>query len=211
MRQSVKGWPRNWHTHRVVRTKPADQRREELLDAAQASFLERGIAATTVDHIAAGAGVAKGTFYLYFRSRADVLTAVQRRYGDRFVAQLVAAIAEAGDDWGAKLDGCVRVGLQNHQVERALHDVLFISAPPERGAELDHALDDLIGVFQALLADGVAAGAYEVDDIDTTAVLLFNTLHGVFNPIWLGAAPLDEGRLVAAARTLFRRTVNYQP
>lgn len=211
MRQSVKGWPRNWHTHRVVRTKPADQRREELLDAAQASFLERGIAATTVDHIAAGAGVAKGTFYLYFRSRADVLTAVQRRYGDCFVAQLVAAIAEAGDDWGAKLDGCVRVGLQNHQVERALHDVLFISAPPERGAELDHALDDLVGVFQALLADGVAAGAYEVDDIDTTAVLLFNTLHGVFNPIWLGASPFDEDRLAAAARTLFRRTVNYHP
>jgi AcrR family transcriptional regulator len=210
MRQSVKGWPRSWHTHQVVRTKPADQRREELLDAAQASFLERGIAATTVDHIAAGAGVAKGTFYLYFRSRADVLTAVQRRYGDRFVAQLVAAIAEAGDDWGAKLDGCVRVGLQNHQVERALHDVLFISAPPERGPELDHALDDLIGVFQRLLADGVAAGAYDVDDIDTTAVLLFNTLHGVFNPIWLGASPLDEDRLTAAARTLFRRTVNYQ-
>jgi AcrR family transcriptional regulator len=210
MRQSVKGSPRSWHTHQVVRTKPADQRREELLDAAQASFLERGIAATTVDHIAAGAGVAKGTFYLYFRSRADVLTAVQRRYGDRFVAQLVAAIAEAGDDWGAKLDGCVRVGLQNHQVERALHDVLFISAPPERGPELDHALDDLIGVFQRLLADGVAAGAYDVDDIDTTAVLLFNTLHGVFNPIWLGASPLDEDRLTAAARTLFRRTVNYQ-
>jgi hypothetical protein len=70
-----------------------------------------------------------------------------------------------------------------------LHDVLFISAPPERGPELDHALDDLIGVFQRLLADGVAAGAYDVDDIGTTAVLLVNTLHGVFNPIWLGASP----------------------
>jgi AcrR family transcriptional regulator len=196
-----------WQTRAVVRTKPADQRREELLDAAQASFLDRGIAATTVDHIAAGAGVAKGTFYLYFRSRVDVLTAVQRRYSDRFVDRLTEAIAAAGDDWGAKLDACVEAGLRDHQSERALHDVLFISSPPDPSPELDHALDDLIGVFRDLLAGGVAAGAYDVDDVDATAMLLFNTVHGVFNPIWIGTAPLDEGRLTAAARTLYRRTV----
>lgn len=217
MRQSVKDFFRAgppswscrvvWHTPGVVRTKPATQRRGELLDAAQASFLERGIAATTVDHIAAGAGVAKGTFYLYFRSRADVLAAVQQRYNERFVRQMREAVAAAGDDWGAKLDACVEATLRDHIAERPLHDVLFISSPPEPGVDLDHAPDDLVGVLRDLLAAGVAAGAYAVDDIETTAILMFNMVHGVFDPIWAGSEPLDEAVLVAAARTLYRRAV----
>jgi len=196
-----------WHTPPVARTKPADERREELLDAAEASILERGITATTVDHVTTGAGVAKGTFYLYFKTKADVVAAVQRRYNDRFVEQLRRAIAAAGDDWAARLDACVEAGLHDHQAERRLHDALFLHTRPEPGPDLDDALDDLVGVFRDLLVEGVAAGAYDVADVDTTAVLLFNTLHGVYDPIWLGARTPDEPRLVAAARTIYRRSV----
>lgn len=190
----------------MSRTKPADQRREDLLDAAQASFVERGVAATTIDHITSGAGVAKGTFYLYFRSRDDIVTAVQRRYGQRFVDQLRGAIDRAGDDWAAKLDACVDAALRHHHSERATHDVLFVHVPTTDAVDGD-GVDELTAVFGDLLRSGVAAGAYRVDDVDPTAVLLFNTLHGVYNPIWTGSEPFDDDRLIAAARTIFRRAV----
>lgn len=195
------------HFRVVVRTKPADQRREELLDSAEASFLERGISATTIDHVTQGAGVAKGTFYLYFRSRADVVAAVQRRYGERFAHQIQEALDAAGDDWGAKLDACVDTTLRDHQAGRALHDALFHDVPPDPSDELDEAVDDFVAVFRDLLSAGVAAGAYDVDDVDITAVLLVNTLHGIFDPLWVGSKPLDEVRLMATARRIFRRTV----
>lgn len=195
----------------MPRTKPADQRRDELLDAAEAAFIEHGITATTVDHITSGAGVAKGTFYLYFQSRADVVQAVQLRYGERFVRRLQGAIAGAGDDWSAKLDAVVEAGLDDHRDGRPLHDVLFVHAPPEPSDDLDDSVDRLVAVLRDLLDAGVAAGAYDVDDTSTTAMLLFNTLHGVYNPIWAGTPPADDTTIAAAAQALFRRTVGLAP
>jgi AcrR family transcriptional regulator len=57
------------------RTKPPEVRREEIMDAAQRLFLRQGVAATTIDDVAAGADVAKGTVYLHFTSKQTLLAA----------------------------------------------------------------------------------------------------------------------------------------
>ena len=49
------------------------EKKQNLLDAAYALFTEKGVAKTSVDEIVRGANVAKGTFYLYFRDKGDVL------------------------------------------------------------------------------------------------------------------------------------------
>jgi AcrR family transcriptional regulator len=48
-------------------------RRSQLLDAARERFGKHGLAGTTVDGIARSAGVAKGTVYLYYKSKEDIL------------------------------------------------------------------------------------------------------------------------------------------
>lgn len=48
-------------------------RPRELLDAALAVFVEKGFAAARAEEIAARAGVSKGTLYLYFDSKEDLL------------------------------------------------------------------------------------------------------------------------------------------
>ena len=53
-----------------------DSRPAELLDAATELFVERGFAATRLDDVAARAGVSKGTLYLYYKNKADLLKAV---------------------------------------------------------------------------------------------------------------------------------------
>lgn len=45
----------------------------KLLDAAYNLFIEKGITATAIDEIVKKAGVAKGTFYLYFKDKEDIL------------------------------------------------------------------------------------------------------------------------------------------
>lgn len=50
-----------------------DFRRTQILDAARQCFVRHGIAGTTVDDIARGAGVAKGTVYLYYKSKDEIL------------------------------------------------------------------------------------------------------------------------------------------
>jgi AcrR family transcriptional regulator len=51
----------------------SERTRAAIRDAANRLFIERGVDRTTVDAICAAAGVSKGTFYLYFRRREDLL------------------------------------------------------------------------------------------------------------------------------------------
>ncbi len=53
-------------------------RPQELLDAALVLFGEKGFAATRTEEVAARAGVSKGTLYLYYPSKEELLKAVIR-------------------------------------------------------------------------------------------------------------------------------------
>ncbi|GAB6135865.1 TetR/AcrR family transcriptional regulator [Thermococcus prieurii] len=54
-------------------TKSPGKTREKLVSSAMELFAKKGFDKTTVDEIVAKAGVAKGTFYLYFKSKDDLI------------------------------------------------------------------------------------------------------------------------------------------
>lgn len=58
------------------RQRRKEARPSELLDAALALFVEKGFAATRAEEVAVRAGVSKGTLYLYFPSKEELLKAV---------------------------------------------------------------------------------------------------------------------------------------
>ena len=65
----------------MISNEPSHRRRkearpQELLDAALALFVEKGFAATRAEEVAARAGVSKGTLYLYYPSKEELLKAV---------------------------------------------------------------------------------------------------------------------------------------
>lgn len=67
-----------------------DARPSELLAAALELFVERGYAGTKLDEVAARAGVSKGTLYLYFDNKEELLKAVVRE-------SIVRNIADAAE------------------------------------------------------------------------------------------------------------------
>lgn len=68
--------------HQPLVTAKHERRKEarpgELLDAALDLFVEKGFAATRAEEVAARAGVSKGTLFLYFQSKEELLKAVVR-------------------------------------------------------------------------------------------------------------------------------------
>jgi AcrR family transcriptional regulator len=66
----------------------------ELTVVAQDLFLEQGYAATTVDQIAAAAGMSKRTFFRYFPSKDDLVIGKYDLFGDRIAEALDARPAE---------------------------------------------------------------------------------------------------------------------
>lgn len=56
-----------------------EQRRNDIIDAAEAVFFEKGIETATMDDVANAAELSKGTLYLYFNSKDDLLHAIIHR------------------------------------------------------------------------------------------------------------------------------------
>ena len=138
--------------------------RGDIVRAAIGVFERLGADATRIEDLLEAAGVARRTFYKYFRGKDDVLTAVY----DMVTRELVAAIAShtvaSGDPVAgirATLDIYLGFHADNHRILRVLI---------ERGFQSDSALaplrkrfrDDLVDVldlaFQA--AGGVALDRY---------------------------------------------------
>ena len=70
---------------RMSRARESSQaiaRRSDLLAAARAIFSERGYHETTVEDITRAAGVAKGTFYLYFSEKREIFLEIIRELLD---------------------------------------------------------------------------------------------------------------------------------
>ena len=53
--------------------------REQLLDAAERVFRERGVTRTSLAEVAAAAGVTRGAVYWHFRDKADLFDAMCER------------------------------------------------------------------------------------------------------------------------------------
>lgn len=67
-------------TRPALRQRRKDARPHELLEAALALFVEKGFAATRAEEVAQRAGVSKGTLYLYYASKEELLKAVIEQY-----------------------------------------------------------------------------------------------------------------------------------
>ncbi|MBB5079364.1 TetR/AcrR family transcriptional regulator [Nonomuraea endophytica] len=179
----------------MARARPAGQRRAQLLDAAEALMLRAGVESLTVDDVTAAAGVAKGTFYLHFSSKDDLVGALRDRYVERFAARQIQIAGSA--DGVERVERWMLAGIAEYLGDMRLHDVLFhSSARPERPGP-----NPAVEAIVALLADAGAA----VPDPEATAVVLYHVMHGSADHVY--HFPGDRERLMAEAARLCRALV----
>ena len=87
-------------TERKEREK--EHRKEEILDAAQKLFFEKGLTTATMDEIAEAAELSKGTLYLYYKSKEDMYLAVMMR-GMEVLYKIYEPIVSSNDTSVQKL------------------------------------------------------------------------------------------------------------
>ena len=179
---------------RRPRTKPPEQRRDELLNAAESLFLAQGFGATTIDQITAAALVAKGTFYLYFKSKDEVRAALGDRFARDHLARIKAAIArKALNDWKGKLSAWATATVSFYLDSIKLHDVLFYEGrSPTREGLVDNIL---ITHLAEMLQKGAEAKAWSIDDARSAAVFLFSGIHGVVDDAYSKERKVNRRRL----------------
>lgn len=86
-------------------------RREDLLAAAAACFVDAGLRRTTMEDVARAAGAGKATLYRYFANKDALIDALLAREGDRFQRRLQRSVA-AADTVLAGLEEAFVVGIR---------------------------------------------------------------------------------------------------
>jgi TetR/AcrR family acrAB operon transcriptional repressor len=147
-------------TRRAVRRQP-EVSRGGILDAALACFTERGYHATSVDDIAARAGLSKGAIYWHFDGKRELFLALVDRVQEAN-DELARAVASAAD-WRAGLDELFArapelIQRQLPLVRVSLEYIAQGGADRDLRDRAERKLDRWIEVVEVQLARGVAAG-----------------------------------------------------
>lgn len=157
------------------RREPADVRRTQILDGAARVFVEQGIDASMAE-VAQVAGVAKGTVYLYFASKAELLAELRVRYLERFAATVDDALSRLGTPTArAAIEQFAACLFDWSQENAALHHVLFHAA----GVSEEDAFERGRALMSELVHRGVDSGELRTVDPDLTAQFLLDGLHGL--------------------------------
>jgi AcrR family transcriptional regulator len=155
------------------------------VDASFTLFMEKGVAATSVDDIVTRASVAKGTFYLYFSTKEDVVNAVAERIVDRVAAIVGAAASAPAASPAARL---LSLGRAIDQVGGDPHEreIIEVFHRPENRAIHDRLSERitrrLIPTVASLIAEGIEEGTFSRQDPDLAAAFVlatFGSLHDV--------------------------------
>ena len=141
--------------------------REAILDAAIRLVEHYGYRKTTMDDLAREANVGKGTLYLYFRSKEDVVLSVGDRINERLRAQL-EAIADSAAPAVERIRQILRTRIL-YRLDRVveLHQgpsVLYHDLWPALASRRDQYDEAEAAVLERVIRDGIARGELTCPD-----------------------------------------------
>jgi AcrR family transcriptional regulator len=153
-------------------------RRTALLEAGREVLAEKGLEAAKVSDIVARAGVAQGTFYLYFPSKLSLVVALVEAMNTDTMAEVTEAVASA-PSLGAAIDAAVAASFTAMERFRdVLGIVLSTSNLVEIRAECYRLFDPIVAYVSQLIRDGQARGEiYPTVDPAISARLIIHLIE----------------------------------
>jgi AcrR family transcriptional regulator len=154
-------------------------RRSEILAAATKLFGNKGFDATLMDEIAKVAGLAKGTLYLYFKSKDDIYQAVVRQALAE-VDELTRQHVDAAPGFRGRYAAFIRVRIAYWQDQNVLYRVILSMgrAPQYRKKSIGWQREAVVYLAD-LLEQGAAEGSIPQQDFLAVAWTTMDAIRGV--------------------------------
>jgi len=156
-----------------------EERKDRILEAAVELFRQYGFKKTSLEEIAAAAGVSKATLYHYVDGKDELFGEVVRKFHGEFVSDLKSQLA-------LERTPMAKVRRYAHElVERSKLLHRFLGPPGDGGRvpvefkHLKRCAEIEISILQEILSEGMASGHFREMDLDSVAVLLFSTFRGL--------------------------------
>jgi TetR/AcrR family transcriptional regulator len=164
-----------------------EHRREEIIDAAQKIFFQKGLQIATMDEIAEAAELSKGTLYIYYKSKEDLYLAVMMRgmdtlhemfsrvlSADHPTLKTIAHLGEAYYEFFKEHRNYYRMFyfFENPQVHKQVSEEMLQSCAGHNGKVWTIVID--------LINRGIEEGVIQSDiDPKQAAVILWATSNGL--------------------------------
>jgi AcrR family transcriptional regulator len=154
-------------------------RRSEILTAATEVFAAKGFDDTLMEEIARAAGLAKGTLYLYFKSKDEIYQAVVRQTLDE-VDELTRQHVEASPSFADRYAAFIRVRIAFWQDHHMLYRVILSMgrAPSYRQQSIGWQRE-AVEYLASLLEQGATAGEFPAQDFLPAAWTTMDAIRGV--------------------------------
>ena len=166
---------------RAKRDEDKQQRRLEIMDAAERLFRERPDGLASMDELAEAAGLAKGTLYLYFRSKEEIYTEIRATAIRGAISRLEAIIARGGPP-SETLDAAIR-DLVGHIFDELDRFANVLRADSRLSAESRTLIRGLQREYERLMRGiierGVREGAFAPRDPSVMTFTLLRACLGV--------------------------------
>ncbi|HKV34371.1 MAG TPA: TetR/AcrR family transcriptional regulator [Pyrinomonadaceae bacterium] len=174
---------------------PKEAVRESILDATDRLLARFGYRKMTVEDIAAEAGIGKGTIYLHFNSKEEVVLSHVDRIVDRLKQQHLAVIARSKHTALERIRQMLlaRVLFRFDSIQhytQSLNDLLAALRPGLLARRARY-FEEEAQIFAEVLAEGRASGEFEMKDALGTARALLEATNGLL-PYSLSTTELGE-------------------
>ena len=173
--------------------------RESILDATDRLLARYGYTKLTMDDLAREVGIGKGTIYLHFRSKEELVLSHIDRIVERVKAEMTT-IAGSGGDPGARLRRMllarvlIRFDSVQHYTE-SLSDVLA-AIRPTLLARRKRYFEEEAAILAKVLEEGARGGAFALDDAEGAAEALLTATNALL-PYSLSRRELGERKDLA--------------
>ena len=148
-----------------------ERRRQELLKIAYRMFIEKGYENTSIDEIIAEAGIAKGTYYYYFKSKEATLEAVIDMMLEEEVGR-AKEVLEASLPVPQKLVSVI-YSLRPVQDEQGIIDVLEAKENIVMHEKISRRIvEEAVPLLTEVVKEGISQGIFECDYIEERIKML---------------------------------------
>ncbi len=168
--------------------------RSALLERAERTVREHGVAALSLRELARDTGVSHGAPRRHFADRRTLLHALAEGGFERLGRELAAAVLAAGAGFGARLQALAHAYVNFATRDAALLELMFASKHREGAQDTREAADRAFAIPLGVIAAAQAEGEAVAGDAEAMARVAFATLHGLatmVNGEMLGGDDLD--------------------
>lgn len=187
------------------------EKKQKLLETAFQLFRSAGVSSTAIDDVVKSAGIARGTFYLYFKDKSDLLEQLIMYKSTETMKEILVYARQAMTDEAAEFDVTVRRVLEMYVDFLVEHrDILMVLHKNFSACMRDFPRfydDEADGMFEVVMQKFEAEG-FSAEETPKTLFIVINMIDSVCSDaIMYGRPfPLEEIRdtVIDAAMAIFR-------